>query len=108
MSQFKPRFNRSRPRVVKASDLKGYNGKSGGYRASGHFSSDQGIHWRPISMKTLGFLAATGKISIIQVHSLMGDRSNKTFRDSFLDSVDLRQPTDKDMHQIGLFSHLLF
>jgi len=113
-SQHKPRFNRSAPTVITAADLKkSYIGNKGNHNPKQSTSrrtlaSDEGVHWRKISMKTLGFLAAKGKISIVQVHSLMGDKSNKAFRDSFLANVDIRKPTPKDMTQIGLFSHLLF
>lgn len=103
MNQLKPRFDRSQPRVLRAEDL-----RQGFKTQSRNLAPQQKITWRPISMETLGYLAATGKVNIIQVHSLIGDGPNKKFRKAFLDSVDLRQPSNKEMQQIGLFSHLLF
>ena len=111
MGQYKPRYNRSDLKVLKASDLRAnYNGKNGGHREPrvAKIARDQGVRWRRIPMATLGFLAAKGKVSIIQVHSLMGDNPDKKFTKAFLGEIDLRQPTDQDMTQIHLFSHLLF
>lgn len=68
----------------------------------------KGVEWRTVSMKTLGFLAAKGKISLLQIHSLIGDKADKVFRDTFLGTVNLRKPTDADMTQINMFSHMLF
>jgi hypothetical protein len=59
-------------------------------------------------MQTLGYLAATAKIGILQVHQCIGDKYNSKFAKSFLDNVNLYQPTKKEMDQIQLFSHLLF
>jgi hypothetical protein len=59
-------------------------------------------------METLGYLAATAKIGILQVHGLIGDKPNRKFAKAFLNEIDLDRPTEKDMTQIHLFSHLLF
>lgn len=100
-SSFKPRFNRSNPKVVRGKDLrKGVQ--------SGRLSTDQSSRWRPVSMKTLGYLAAKDKIGILQVHQCIGDKPNKAFAKSFLDNVNLYHPSERDMRQIHLFSHLLF
>lgn len=99
---FKPRFNRSNPRVVKANDLR--HGRNG----SGRLSSTQASQWKPVSMQTLGYLAATAKIGILQVHQCIGDKPNKAFTKAFLDTIDLYNPSKQDMDQIQLFSHLLF
>jgi len=99
-SQHKPRFNRSTP-TVKASDL-----KRG--RTSGRFAKSQGVRWRTVSMKTLGYLAAAGKVTVLQVHHLIGEKANKEFIKSFFSAIDLYNPDEEDMRQINLFSHLLF
>ena len=98
----KPRFNRSSPAptILKAEDLKG--NKHGG------IAQKPSTGWRPVSIKTLGYLAAKAKIGIMQVHQRLGDAPNKVFAKAFLDNVDLDQPTKKEMDQIQLFSHLLF
>jgi hypothetical protein len=99
-SQYKPRFNRSTPPPKKISGINSPRGAK--------LAPENKIGWRPISMKTLGYLAATAKIGILQVHGLIGDGPNKTFARAFLEHIDLRRPTEKDMEQIHLFSHLLF
>ena len=97
---FKPRFGRSSPSPVKASGIRNNN--------SGRMTQTQANEWKPVSMETLGYLAATAKIGILQVHQRVGDRFNLKFAKAFLDNVDLQEPTKKDMDQIQLYSHLLF
>lgn len=99
---YKPRFNRSNPKVVRANNLR--HGRNG----SGRLSGSQANQWKPVSIETLGYLAATAKIGILQVHQRLGDKPNKKFAKAFLNAIDLYNPSKQDMDQIQLFSHLLF
>jgi hypothetical protein len=115
-NQLKPRFNRSEPKVLRAADLKGkhYSGTNGGYRATaghGSLAPSKATQWRPVSMDTLGYLAATGKVDIVTVHQRIdgwGDKVRRQFKKSFFENVNLEKPSQKEMDQINLFSHLLF
>lgn len=106
----KPRFNRSAPRVVKAANLKQQQPK-GTQGSHGRLSQTKANVWKPVSIDTLGYLAATNKIGLLQVHQRIdyaGAHGLKKFRDAFFDSVNLKKPTEQDIRQINLFSHLLF
>lgn len=99
--QHKPRFNRSALRTVKAEEV------CSGPAARGiKLAPEQGSQWRRISMRTLGELAARSKVSVAQVHQLIGEGTNRAFTAAFLDSIDLYNPTPQDMEQIKLYSHL--
>lgn len=111
--QYKARFNRSEPRVLRAADLKArYEEKNGGHKVNhGRLSKSQASRWRPIALDTLGFLAATGKVSIVVVHQRLddaGENARVKFKRAFFDAVNLDNPSDLEMKQINLFSHLLF
>jgi hypothetical protein len=96
---YKPRFNRSTPNPVKVKDA--------GVKFTGNNSPTQATEWKPVTIKTLGYLASQGKVSIMQVVQRIGDKPNKEFAKAFLNEIDLYNPTEQDMRQIQLFGHLL-
>jgi len=102
MDQYKPRYDRSKVKVLKTSEVRNMD------KRMTKMAPKEEVKWRPVSMRTLGYLAAKAKISLLQVHHLIGDTGNKAFSDSFLANIDLLNPSDEEMVQVHTFSHLIF